>query len=91
MRLKPWGERERTQQEIAKSIAPQHGGRPRRASPFRAIRPRSARARRDKPINFVIQTSRPYDELQQDGRRDARQGARLSRAWSIVDTDLKLN
>ncbi len=65
LRVKPWDERERTQQEIGQSIAPRYGGDTRASRLFQAIRHRWAQHSRSKPINFVIQTSRPYDELEQ--------------------------
>ena len=48
--------------------------------------------RRDKPINLRDpDVAAPTTSCRHDGRGDARQGARLSRADRIVDTDLKLN
>ncbi len=64
LRLKPWGERDRTQQEIATLHRARKWLPCPASSPFPATRRRSVRARARKPINFVIQTSQPYEELQ---------------------------
>ena len=55
--LKPWAERERTQQEIAKSIAPRMVAVPGVVA-FPSNPPSLGQSLKDKPINFVIQTSR---------------------------------
>ena len=60
LRLKPWGERERTQQEIGRSIAPHMVAVPGVVA-FPSNPPSLGQSPRDKPINFVIQTSQPYD------------------------------
>ena len=87
--LKPWGERERTQQEIAKSIAPEMVAIPGVVA-FPSNPPSLGQGARDKPISVVIQTSRPYEELQK------MVDAMLEKAEAYpglvdVDTDLKLN
>ena len=56
VRLKPWGERERTQQEIAKSIAPSMVAVPGVVA-FPSNPPSLGQSHADKPIKFVIQTS----------------------------------
>lgn len=64
LRVKPWDERDRTQQEIGRSIAPQIVAVPGVVG-FPSNRLPLGQSSRSKPINFVIQTSRPYNELQQ--------------------------
>ena len=57
LRIKPWGERERTQQEIATLDRAADGRRARASWRFRATRRSLGQSARSKPINFVIQTS----------------------------------
>ena len=89
VRLKPWGERERTQQEIAKSIAPRMVAVPGVVA-FPSNPPSLGQSLKDKPINFVIQTSSSYAELQKmvEAMLDK---ARDYPGLVDVDTDLKLN
>ncbi len=63
LRVKPWDERERSQQEIGRSIAPQVSGVTGVVA-FPGNSPPLGQSSRSKPINFVIQTSQPYSELQ---------------------------
>jgi multidrug efflux pump len=87
--LKPWAERQRTQQEIAKSIAPRMVAVPGVVA-FPSNPPSLGQSLKDKPINFVIQTSSSYDELQKmvDAMLDK---ARDYPGLVDIDTDLKLN
>ena len=89
VRLKPWGERERTQQEIAKSIAPRMVAVP-GVLAFPSNPPSLGQSLQDKPIKFVIQTSSSYAELQKmvDAMLDK---ARDYPGLVDVDTDLRLN
>ena len=89
VRLKPWSERERTQQEIAKSIAPRMVAVPGVVA-FPSNPPSLGQSLKDKPINFVIQTSSSYDELQK--MVDAvLEKVRDYPGLVDVDSDLKLN
>jgi multidrug efflux pump len=89
LRVKPWDERERTQQEIARTIAPEIVAVPGVAA-FPSNPPSLGQHSRSKPVNFVIQTSRPYNELQAmvDTLLD-----KVSDYPGLVDldSDLKLN
>ena len=87
--LKPWGERKRSQQEIAEELRPKMFGVP-GVMAFPGNPPPLGQGVRDKPIQFVIQTSQPYDELQElvDAMMDK---ARDYPGFVNVDTDLKLN
>ncbi len=89
LKLKPWGERKRSQQEIAASITPEMTAIP-GVIAFPSSPPPLGQGVRDKPIQFVIQTSRPYDELQVmvDKMLDK---AAENPGLVNVDTDLKLN
>ena len=89
LRVKPWDERDRTQQEIGRSIAPQIVAVPGVVG-FPSNPPPLGQSSRSKPINFVIQTSRPYNELQQmvDALLDK---ARDYPGLVDVDTDLRMN
>ncbi|MGV1014038.1 MAG: efflux RND transporter permease subunit, partial [Methyloceanibacter sp.] len=89
LRLTPWGERERSQQEIGASITPETVGIPGVVA-FPSNPPPLGQGAREKPINIVVQTARPYSELQK------MVDAMLEKAEAYpglidVDTDLKLN
>ncbi len=89
LRVKPWSERGRTQQEIGRSIAPEMVAVPGVVA-FPSNPPSLGQNTRAKPVNFVIQTSRPYAELQ------AMVDALLDKVRDYpglvdVDSDLKLN
>ena len=89
LRVKPWDQRERTQQEIGQSIAPDMGAIP-GVTAFPSNPPSLGQHSRSKPINFVIQTSRPYDELEQmvETLMDK---ARDYPGLVDLDTDLRMN
>ena len=89
LRVKPWNERKRTQQEIGRSIAPQMVAVPGVVA-FPGNPPSLGQSPRSKPVNFVIQTSRPYEELQKmvDALLDK---VRDYPGLVDVDSDLKLN
>ena len=89
LRVIPWDERERTQQEIARSIAPEIVAVPGVVA-FPSNPPSLGQHSRSKPINFVIQTSRPYSELQEmvDALLDK---TRDYPGLVDIDSDLKLN
>ena len=89
LRIKPWDQRTRSQQEIGRSITPQMVAVPGVVA-FPSNPPSLGQSSRSKPINFVIQTSRPYAELQQ------MVGALLDKVRDYpglvdVDTDLRMN
>ena len=89
LRLIPWSERKRTQQEIGRSITPQMSAVPGVVA-FPSNPPPLGQGIRDKPINVVIQTSRPYEELQK--MVDAMlEKARDYPGLVDIDSDLKLN
>ncbi len=89
LRIKPWDQRTRSQQEIGRSIAPQMVAVPGVVA-FPSNPPSLGQSSRSKPINFVIQTSRPYAELQQmvDALLDK---VRDYPGLVDVDTDLRMN
>ena len=89
LRIKPWSERERTQQEIGRAIAPKMSGVSGVVA-FPSNPPSLGQNARSKPVNFVIQTARPYEELQQmvDTLLDK---IRDYPGLVDVDSDLKLN
>jgi multidrug efflux pump len=62
VRLSPWEERNRTQMEIGKTIAPQMFGLPGMMS-FPVNPPSLGRSARSQPIEYIIQTTGTYDEL----------------------------
>ena len=89
LRVKPWDERERSQQEIGRSIAPQTVAVP-GVMAFPSNAPSLGQSHNSKPINFVIQTSRPYDELEKmvEALLDK---ARDYPGLVDVESDLKMN
>ena len=89
LKLKPWSERNRTQQQIASELAPQMMAIP-GVIAFPSSPPPLGQGIRDKPIQMVIETSRPYAELQVmvDKMLDK---AADNPGLVNVDTDLKLN
>ena len=89
LRIKPWDQRTRSQQEIGRSITPQMVAVPGVVA-FPSNPPSLGQSSRSKPINFVIQTSRPYAELQQmvDALLDK---VRDYPGLVDVDTDLRMN
>ncbi|MET0688675.1 MAG: efflux RND transporter permease subunit [Methyloceanibacter sp.] len=89
LRLVPWGERERSQQDIGKAIAPEMVAIPGVVA-FPGNPPPLGQGAREKPINLVIQTSRPYEELQKMVD-DLLAKAETYPGLVDVDSDLKLN
>ena len=89
LRIKPWDQRTRSQQEIGRSITAQMVAVPGVVA-FPSNPPSLGQSSRSKPINFVIQTSRPYAELQQmvDALLDK---VRDYPGLVDVDTDLRMN
>ncbi|HZD25321.1 MAG TPA: efflux RND transporter permease subunit [Alphaproteobacteria bacterium] len=89
VKLKPWGERQRSQQDITRELAPRMFAIPGVLGFATNPPPLGQRASR-KPVQFVIQTSGPYSELEQMSDRflDAiRENPNLVN----LDSDLKLN
>ncbi|ODR97879.1 multidrug transporter AcrB [Methyloceanibacter methanicus] len=89
LRVKPWDERERSQQEIGRSIAPAVSAVT-GVIAYPSNSPPLGQSSRSKPINFVIQTSQPYSELQKNV--DALlEHIRDFPGLVDVESDLKLN
>jgi multidrug efflux pump len=89
LRAKPWEERERTTQEIAREIAPRIGALP-GISGFPITPPSLGQGFRERPINYVIVTSDSYQNLSQTVRRFQDEMAKHP-GFVQVDTDLRLN
>lgn len=86
--LKPWSERQRSQQQIADELRPKFLSLPGvMAFP---LNPPSLGASRDKPLQFVLLTQASYPDLQRmvDRLMDE---ARKNPGLIAVDTDLRLN
>ena len=88
LRLKDWSERSRTQQEIQRELQPQFRNLA-GVNAF-AINPASLGQGRDKPLQFVIMTSAPYEELQKYVDRLLVEAAK-NPGLSDLDSDLRLN
>jgi multidrug efflux pump len=85
----PWGERDRSQQEVARSLAPKMFAVP-GVLAFPINPPPLGQSVRDKPVQFVIQTSRPYRELE-EMVDTVMAKARDFPGLANLETDLKLN
>jgi multidrug efflux pump len=87
--LKPWSERDRTQLEVAESIKPEMSAIP-GVNAVIIQPPPLGRGFREVPVDLVIQTTRPYAELQEMMDRML---ARAQRIPGLVnpDSDLQLN
>jgi multidrug efflux pump len=88
-RLKDWDEREIKQQDVTKRLLPKLGQIP-GVMAFASNPPSLGQNATSKPVRFVLQTSQPYEVLQQ--AVDAMlTKARENPGLLNVDTDLKLN
>ena len=65
VRLVDWDERPLKQQDIAESLLPKLFAHSRACSPSPSNPPSLGQSPIDKPVQFVLQTSQPYEELQQ--------------------------
>jgi len=89
LRAKPWEERTRTTQEIAREIAPRMAALP-GISAFPITPPSLGQGFRERPINYVIVTSDSYDNLAKVVRQFQDELAK-NPGFVQVDTDLRLN
>jgi len=89
LRAKPWEERERTTQEIAREITPRIAALP-GISGFPITPPSLGQGFRERPINYVIVTNDSYENLAQVVRRFQDEMAKVP-GFVQVDTDLRLN
>jgi len=89
LRAKPWEERERTMQEIAREIAPRMAALP-GISAFPITPPSLGQGFRERPINYVIVTSDSYENLARVVRSFQERLAQHP-GFLQVDTDLRLN
>jgi len=89
LRAKPWEERTRTTQEIAREIAPRMAALP-GISAFPITPPSLGQGFRERPINYVIVTSDSYDNLARVVRQ-FQDALAKNPGFVQVDTDLRLN
>ena len=89
LRLKPWSERERSQQEIAEQLRPQFAGLP-GVRAFVTNPPSLGQSPRSTPIEFVLMSQIPYPEL---ARHVDTFMAELERYPGVrnLNSDLRLN
>lgn len=87
--LNDWSERDRRSTEIAKALFPKFSAVP-GVMAFPVTPPSLGQSPRERPINFVIVTSAPYEELQQVTQQFLAELAK-NPGLTNVDTDLKLN
>ena len=89
LRLKPWEQRQRTQQQITEELRPQFMSLP-GALAFALNPPSLGQSFRSTPIEFVIMAQVPYAELQRIVDRFLEEMRRFPGAQSL-QTDLRLN
>jgi len=89
VKMKPWGEREQTQFELAQELQPKLFGVP-GVLAFPGSLPPLGQSPREKPISFVIQTSQSYDRLQEMVDKVMAK-ARDYPGFRNLESDLKLN
>ena len=89
LRAKPWEERTRTTQEIARELAPRMAALP-GVSAFAITPPSLGQGFRERPINYVIVTSDSYENLSATVRKFQDELAKNPK-FVQVDTDLRLN
>ena len=88
LRLKDWKDRTRSQQEIQRELEPKFRNLA-GVSAF-AVSPASLGQGRDKPLQFIIMTSAPFEELQQYVDRLIAETT-TNPGLMNVDSDLRLN
>jgi multidrug efflux pump len=89
VKLVPWKDRERTQQQVAAQISPQLFGVPGILA-FAVNPPPLGQSVRSKPVEVVLQTSLPYSELQDMSERLIEKAAENPNLQNL-ESDLKLN
>ncbi|TNF58145.1 MAG: efflux RND transporter permease subunit, partial [Burkholderiales bacterium] len=89
LRAKPWEERTRTTQELAREIAPRMSALP-GISAFPITPPSLGQGFRERPVNYVISTSDSYENLAAVVRQFQEAMSRQP-GFLQVDTDLRLN
>jgi len=89
LRLKPWEERERSQQEIAEDLRPKLASIP-GARAFPVNRPSLGQSFRSTPVEYVIMAQVPYAELQRMVDRFL-EAVRPYPGIQNLQTDLRLN
>ena len=88
LRLSDWNQRTRTQQEIVRELIPKFRNLA-GVNAF-AVSPASLGQGRDKPLQFIIMTSAPFEQLQQYVDRLIAETAK-NPGLMDVDSDLRLN
>jgi multidrug efflux pump len=88
-RVKPWDERERTVQQMAQELQPKFAQIPGILA-FASTPPPLGQNTRSKPMNFVMMSSGPYQELERILERMLAEIAKNPK-FVNVDSDLKLN
>ncbi|HRE14035.1 MAG TPA: efflux RND transporter permease subunit [Usitatibacteraceae bacterium] len=89
MRLKPWEERSRKQQAITQELAPKFSQIP-GARAFPTNPPSLGQSPRNRPVEFVIMSSMPYEDLARLVDRFVAEAAK-NPGLANLDTDLRLD
>ncbi|NTV72028.1 MAG: efflux RND transporter permease subunit [Azonexaceae bacterium] len=87
--LTDWNDRSRRSPEIAKELFPKFAGIP-GVMAFPITPPSLGQSPRERPVNFVVVTAAPYEELQKVTGQILAEVAK-NPSLTNVDTDLKLN
>jgi len=87
--LTDWNDRTRRSPEIAKELFPKFAGIP-GVMAFPVTPPSLGQSPRERPVNFVVVTTAPYEELQKVTTQILAEVAK-NPSLTNVDTDLKLN
>jgi multidrug efflux pump len=87
--LTDWNDRSRRSPEIAKELFPKFGSIP-GVMAFPITPPSLGQSPRERPVNFVVVTAAPYEELQKVTGEILAEVAK-NPSLTNVDTDLKLN
>ncbi|MFZ2972696.1 MAG: efflux RND transporter permease subunit [Ferribacterium limneticum] len=87
--LTDWNDRTRRSPEIAKELFPKFGAIP-GVMAFPITPPSLGQSPRERPVNFVVVTTAPYEELQKVTTQILAEVAK-NPSLTNVDTDLKLN
>jgi multidrug efflux pump len=89
LRARPWEEREKTTQQLARELTPRVAGLP-GVSAFPITPPSLGQGFRERPINYLIVTSDSYENLSRVVRQFQDEMAK-NPGFVQVDTDLRLN
>jgi multidrug efflux pump len=89
LRMIPWAERDKHASQMARELAPQLGSIP-GVLAFPVVPPSLGQGFRDRPLNFVVVSSEPYEEINKVVQAILADMAK-NPGFQAPDTDLRLN